>query len=87
MPGIESSIVAHDEAVEQRHVAAVPAPAWMRPPGRNWKSCKMSKNFSSHTGASILLNSSQRVGDAAPGIANGAVGMARSAYRYFVSQM
>ena len=68
IPGIESSIVPMTKQLNSVTWRAVPAPAWMRPPGRNLKSCRMPKNRSSQTRGVLGLDRRQRVRDPAPSV-------------------
>src|SRR3974390_1375635 len=65
IPEIESSIVPRTKQLNNVTLRDVPAPAWMRPPGRNLKSCRMVKKRSSQSEV-FQLNAGEHARNAPP---------------------
>ena len=68
MPEIESSIAPITKQLNNVTLRGVPAPAWMRPPGKNAKFLKMPKKRASQAGPVTLFNRRERGRDAAPSV-------------------
>ncbi len=76
MPEMESSMVPMTKQLNSVTFRAVPAPAWMRPPGKELKVLQDAEELLFPSGGVLRLDGGQRMGDAAPGVDDGALGMA-----------
>ena len=72
MPPMSSGIVPMTKQLNRVTVRPVPAPARMRPAGRNWKSDSASANRPVHS-AGLDFDFGKRFRDARPGVADGFV--------------